>query len=273
MSEQINNSASAIYTFDGSQSNLANSNVLPINYETSNGLVITKTPSASTFSVGDIITYSVVITNNSSYYLTGVKIIDNLGGGNLAYVLSSASLTFNGQTYKVSPISTNPLTFTLQQLAIGQTMTLTYKAQVIFNLPSTVSLISNTIQGIGYSSNGTITSYANSTIQKKNSVEFSLTKTASVTEVRPNQTFNYYLTLTNNTENLATVTSVTDQLPSNFRLIGVRLKIGSQSEIPLDSSDYTLSITNILQIPSSTGPVVTVPAGSTTIATITGYFA
>lgn len=272
MSETINNNASAIYSFDGTTSNLANSNVLPLNFETSQGLTITKTSNVSSFLAGDIITYRITITNNSAYYLTGVRIIDNLGGGNLAYVLSSANLTTNSQTYPVTPISTNPLTFTLQQLAIGQTMTLTYRCQVIFNLPQTVSLITNTVQGIGYTSNGTITSFANNTIQKKNSVEFSLTKTSNVRDVRPNQVFNYYLTLTNNTNNMASVTSLTDQLPSNFKIVSVKLKIGTSQEITLDSTQYSLSVTNILQIPSATGPSVTVPANGVTIATITGYF-
>jgi len=272
MSETINNSATAIYSLDGTTSNLANSNVLPLNFDNSQGLSITKSSNVSTFSAGSIITYTITVTNNSPYFFTGVRIIDNLGGGNLAYVLSSASLTASGQTYPVTPIATNPLTFTLQQLSVGATMTLTYKCQVIFNLPTTVSLITNTVQGIGYTSTGTVTGFANNTIQKKNSVEFSLTKTSNVTDVRPNQTFNYYLTLTNNTSNTANVSSLTDQLPSNFNVISVKLKIGNNSETTLNSSDYNLSTSNVLQIPSATGPMITVPANGTTIATITGYF-
>ena len=272
MSETINNSASAIYSLDGTTSNLASSNVLPLNYETSQGLVITKSSNTNEFLTGSIITYTITITNNSSHYLTGVRIIDNLGGGNLAYVLSRASLTTSTQTYPVTPIATNPLTFTLQQLPVGATITLTYRCQVIFNLPSNVSLITNTVQGIGYTSTGTITGFANHTIQKKNSVEFSLTKTSNVTNVRPNQTFNYYLTLTNNTLNTANVSALTDQLPSSFNVISVKLKIGNNMEITLNGTDYTLSSSNLLQIPSASGPIITVPSNGTTIVTITGYF-
>lgn len=271
MAQTINNSASTTYSLDGSTTSVADSNVLPLNYETSQGLNLTKTASASTFSAGDIITYTITITNNSAYYLTGVRIIDNLGGGNLAYVLSSASLTASGQTYPVTPISTNPLTFTLQQLSVGATMTLTYRCQVIFNLPSTVSLITNSVQGIGYSSTGTITGFANTTIQKKNDVDFSLTKTSNVRDVRQNQTFNYYLTLTNNTSNTATVSAITDSLPTNFHLISVSLRIGSGTTTTLESSDYTLSSGNLLTVPSSTGPSITVPANSSTVLTINGY--
>ena len=163
----------------------ANSNVLPVNFESNTGLVITKTSNKPTFSAGEIITYTVTITNGSSSYLNGVRIIDNLGGGNLAYVVSSGSLTTSTQTYPVSPISTNPLTFTLQQLGVGETMTLTYKAQVIFNLPPTVSLITNSIEGIGYPYSGTIKGYASCTIQKKTDVDFSITKSSNVEDIGP----------------------------------------------------------------------------------------
>ena len=179
MSQTINNSASTVYTLGGEPSSTATSNVLPINYTSTGGLVLTKTSDKNTFSAGEIITYTVTITNSSSSYLNGVRIIDNLGGNNMAYVLSSASLSTSSGSYPVNPISTNPLTFTLQQLAVGATMTLTYKAQVFFNLPSTVSLITNTVQGIGYPYSGTITAYANNTIQKKTESEFSITKSSN----------------------------------------------------------------------------------------------
>ena len=268
----INNSASTTYNFLGGASSTATSNDLPINYESQNGLTLTKSASTSTFSVGDIITYTIEITNSSSSYLNGVRIIDNLGGGYLAYVIGSASLTTSSQTYPVNPISTNPLTFTLQQLPVGATMTLKYSCQVIFNLPSTVSLITNTVQGIGYISSGTVSGYANSTIEKKTVSDFSIEKSSSVSTVVPNQTFNYYITLTNNTSTLAEITSITDNLPSNYSLLSLSLKIGSGSAVALSPSDYTLTPANFLTIPSATGPVITVPANSSTIVTLTGYF-
>lgn len=271
MSETINNSASTIYTINGS-TNTANSNVLPVDLNSSSGLVLTKTSNVSTFSVGEIITYTITITNSSPYYLNGVRIIDNLGGGNLAYVISSGSLTTSSQTYPVSPIATSPLTFTLQQLGVGETMTLTYKAQVVFNLPQTVSLITNSVQGIGYPHTGTITGYASHTIQKKTDVNFSITKSSNITEIEPNQSFNYYITLTNNTSSLATISSITDDLPTNYTLTSVKLKVGSGTEITLNGTDYTLSSSNLLTIPSMSGPAIIVPANGSTVVTLTGYF-
>ena len=272
MSEIINNTASTNYTFNGSSTvNTANSNTLPVNLQTSTGLVISKTANPTTFSAGSIITYTVNITNSSGHYLNGVRIIDNLGNGNLAYVLSSASLTYNGQSYPVTPISTNPLTFTLQQLPVGASMTLTYRSQVIFNLPPFVSNITNSIKGIGYTSTGTINGFANSTISKTGTSNFSITKSSNTTDVGENEVFRYFITLSNNTSTPVSVSSITDNLPSNYTLLSISLRTGSGSETILSNSDYTLSSGNLLTIPSSTGPNITVPANGTTVVTLTGY--
>ena len=67
--------------------------------------------------------------------------------------------------------------------------------------------------------------------------------------------------------------NITDNLPSNFVVTSVTLKIGSGAETTLSSSDYTLSGSNTLIIPSSSGPTVTVPASSSTIVGISGHFA
>lgn len=272
MAQTINNSASTVFNFNGGASETASSNVLPINFQSSTGLTLTKTANPTTFSAGDIITYTITITNSSSSFLTGVRIIDNLGGGNLAYVLSSASLTAGSTTYPVNPISTNPLTFTLQQLGVGSTMTLTYKAQVIFNLPQTISMITNNVHGIGYTSSGTINGYANTTIEKKTESSFSIEKTSSTSDVMPNQSFNYYITLSNNTSLPVNVSSITDTLPAGYNLSLASLKVGSNPSVTLNSTDFTLSPSNILNVTSVSGQPITVPANNKTILTLTGYF-
>ena len=272
MSQTINNSASTIYNINGGASESATSNVLPINFQSSSGLTLTKTATPTTFSAGDIITYTIKITNNSGSYLTGVRIIDNLGNGNLAYVLSSASLTTGSTTYPVNPVSTSPLTFTLQQLNVGATMTLTYKAQVIFNLPSTVSMITNTVQGIGYTASGTISGYSNTSIEKKTQNDFSITKTSNVTDVMSGQPFNYYITLTNNNNFPVNVSSITDILPSGYNLSSASMKVASNPTIPLDSTDYSLSSSNVLNVTSVSGSNIIVPSNSKNILTLSGYF-
>ena len=168
MATTITNEAQTTYRFNGSsETATAESNVNSIILQDSSLLSLTKTASPATFLAGDIITYTIVITNNSGNFLNGVRIIDNLGGGNLAYITGSGRLATSSQSYPVNPISTNPLTFTLQQLGVGATMTLTYRAQVIFNLPTTVTSITNNVNGIGYTSTSTVTGSTSATIQKK----------------------------------------------------------------------------------------------------------
>ena len=268
----ITNDATATYVFDGSSDvETINSNLNSLSLEDVQGLTITKTASPTTFVAGDIITYTISITNSSSSFLNGVRIIDNIGGGNLAYVIGSARLTVGSNTYAVTPVATNPLTFALQQLSVGATMTLTYRCQVIFNLPSSVNSITNTVQGIGYTSTGTVLGFANTTIQKKTNVNFTFTKSASTTTVFRNQPFSYILTLSNNNSVSATIPSITDELPAGFIITSVTLKIGSGMTTTLNATDYNVSGTTIT-IPSASGPNITVPAGGATVVTINGYF-
>ncbi len=270
---EINNTASTTYSFAGSgTSQTITSNTLPVNLNTTAGLSLTKSATPMTFSAGDIITYTINITNTSSSYLNGVRIIDNLGSGNLAYVLGSGRLSTSSSSYPVTPIATTPLTFTLQELASGQTMTLTYQAQVIFNLPGTVSAITNNVEGIGYTATGTINGFANETIQKKTESDFSITKSASDYDVYQNQVFDYFIVLENNTDTVANVSFINDNLPSNFNLAAVSLQIGTNPITQLSTSDYSLREGNSLTVPSATGSAITVPANSKTILTLTGSF-
>lgn len=269
----INNSATANYIFDGESEVLtATSNNHVINLQTSNGLAINKTANPTEYDAGDIINYTVQITNTSSNFLNGVRIIDNIGGGNLAYVLGSARLTVGTNTYPVNPVATNPLTFTLQQLGVGATMTLTYRCQVIFNLPPSVLEITNTVEGIGYTATGTVNGFDSTTIEKKTDSDLTLTKSSSVPSVVSGQTFSYLLLLENSSNVSATVLSITDNLPVNFNLTSVSLRIGSGSSSVLNATDYTISGSNVFTLPSGTGPLITVPANNSTLVTLTGYF-
>ena len=272
MATTIFNQASTDYQLAGSSEQLnVTSNVNEITLQDSQGLSLTKTSSSNSFAIGEILTYTVTITNNSGQYLNGVRIIDNLGGANLAYVLGSGRLTIGSLTYPVNPIATNPLTFTLQQLGIGQTMTLTYNAQVIFNLPSSVQTITNTVQGIGYTATGTINGFASTSIQKKTNGDLALNKTASQTMVFPNQIFSYFLTHTNSSNSIIDVNSITDQLPSNFVLNQVYIKVGTGANTELVATDYSLTGTNFLTISTVLGNSISIPANSSAVVTLVGY--
>ena len=269
----ITNHGTATYQLEnGGEIMTVSSNENQLTLNNSSGLTIVKSSSQDTFLPGEIITYTIQITNNSNQYLTGVRIIDNLADNNLAYVLGSGKLTIGTLTYPVAPISTTPLTFTLQQLNVGQTMALTYDAQVIFNLPSSISSLTNTVEGIGYTSTGTIYGFDNNTIQKKTNSEVSLNKDASRNSVFPMQNLNYSLTLSNGTSTNIAYATLQDRLPSNFVVTAVYLRTSGSSNIQLSPNDYTIDGTNLITISSVNGANISVPAGSTATATISGYF-
>jgi len=245
MPTTVTNQTTTEYTIDGSPDVLVTvSNEHDVVLQDVQGITITKTSNTSTFNAGQIITYTVQITNNSTQFFNGVRIIDNLGGGNLAYVVGSATLTVGSLTYPVTPVATNPLTFTLQELNVGGTMTLRYNSQVIFNLPADVNNITNTVQGIGYTSTGTLTGFASNTISRTPSSDLTVTKGSSLSNVYPNQVFSYILTFTNSTSSTITLTSVTDQLPANFVVTNISYRIGNGATTNLLGTDYTLSGTN-----------------------------
>lgn len=272
MPTTINNEATTSYQFVGSSNTgSVTSNTSSIVLLDGNGLNVSKTASPTTFSVGEIITYTVTITNSTGSFLSGVRVIDDLGGGNLAYVVGSGSLT-STTTYAVSPVAASPLTFTLQELNVGQTMTLTYRAQVVFNLPARVSSITNTVRAIGYTSTGTVEGFDSAVVTRESVDSISSTKTASDSEVLPRQPFSYFIRLANGTDTNATATETIDNLPDNFVLTSVELQIGSNPTKTLNGTDYEISSGNVLTIPSLTGPIVTVPANSVTVITVNGYF-
>jgi len=269
----ISNSAEATYTLVGEDvPETVTSNEVVVNFTAGGSISLTKTASPTTFRAGDIITYTINITNTGSTNFNGVRIIDNLGNNNLAYVIGSGSLTFGSLTYPVTPVATNPLTFTLQELESGQSMTLTYKSQVIFNLSPSVTSITNSVQGIGYTDDGTVTNTTSSTITKKNSSSLEIVKSASATDVNPQMSFSYFITLTNNNTALARVSNITDQLPANFNLVGVKLKIGDGADTAIPAGGYTVSASNLFTIPSATGPTITVPENGQTVLTLYGFF-
>ncbi len=269
----INNEASATYTFAGDASQFtSNSNISSINLEALSGLTVTKVPNPTSFVAGEIVTYTLTISNTSGNFLTGVRVVDDLGGGNLAYVVGSANLKTLSTSYPVTPSATSPLTFVLQELNVGQTMTLTYKAQVIFSLPSSVSTITNSAKVTGYTASGTVEGSATSLINKRTSMSLAIAKTSSVLTVTPNQSFDYILTINNPSIATSTIVNIVDQLASSYVLSGITIKIGSGSAISLVPSDYTFTSGKLLTITSLSGSPMVIPASTSAIVTINGYF-
>lgn len=277
MSREIMNNATINYSFSGQTetiSETSNDNVITLKDQA--GLTIVKTAQNSTFVPGGNVTYIVTITNNGTSYFSGVRITDNLGGnGQLTYVDGSALLYYYEQYLKPEIASTNPLVFTLSPLNVGQTMILTYTCKVKSNLPSDITTITNSLTGIGYTYNSEVTTTASCDITRSATSNILISKTSSKTAVSLNEIYNYYITMTNKGTTVANVSSIVDTLPTGFVISSVRLKIGSNTETTLATTDYTLDSNNKFTLPSNTGPNITVPGLSSsgdgvTVVTIVG---
>lgn len=266
------NEATVNYTFSGSsEPRTDTSNVSTIELRAENGISVTKTSQSTEFVPGGIVNYVVTITNTGTSWFSGVRITDDLSGqGYLTYVPGSALLFINNQSLAPEIASTNPLVFTLSPLTSGQTMILSYTCRIPTNIPANVNSITNTVTGIGYTYNSTVEDTSSHTLTRSSISEVNITKAASKTSVAPGEIFDYTLTLTNQGTTLANVSSVVDDLPPNFTISSVKLKIGSGATTTLASGDYTLDAGNKFTLPSGTGPAITVPGSGTTVVTITG---
>ena len=279
MATEVNNQATVNYTFSGSpETRSEQSNVSTVSVLDQSALSILKYSSNTSFTPGGTITYYIEIENTGSLYFSGVRINDDLGGTPhyLTYINGSATLYINGQVLQAQVASTNPLVFTLSPLPAGEKMVLSYMVNVASNIPSAVTTITNTAEGIGYTYNSQVTDYSTYEINRISGAQLSITKTASAESVSLGQVYSYNITMENAGTATANVSSITDNLPSNFNIVSVQLRIGNGAINNLTSTDYTVSPTNEFTLPSSTGPTITVPPASSsgngkTVVTINGY--
>ena len=279
MATEVNNQATVNYTYSGSTATLSEtSNVSTVNVLASSALSILKYSSNNSFVPGGTITYYIEIENQGSQYFSGVRINDDLGGTPryLTYINNSATLYINGQVLQAQVASTNPLVFTLSPLPAGGRMVLSYMVNVSSTIPASVNTITNTAEGIGYTFNSQVTDYSTYEISRTSGADVIITKTASEDTVSLGQIYSYTITMANTGTATANVSSVTDELPTNFNVASVQLKIGNGPNLNLDSTDYTIGQNNQFTLPSSTGPAITIPPANstgngTTIVTINGY--
>lgn len=102
-----------------------NGNILPLVYAAPTNLNLTKTVNTATPVVGEVITYTITLTNSGSSGVTGIKVSDVLPGG-LSYVSSSVTVPSN------SAGSYDPATglWHIRNLSAGAQATLEIKAKV-----------------------------------------------------------------------------------------------------------------------------------------------
>lgn len=267
----INNTASVFYVYGESGSNTAVSNVATTNLLENYSLQISKLTLNSSFRPGENLTFILSVTNTGTLPLFGVTITDDLGGSSapLSFVEGSASQNIDGTILQIIPTSTNPLVFTLSSpLEAGETVTITYIAQVVSALDDSVDSITNTASALAHEGSDTgeiiTTDFpASVTVEKDNYALITVTKSVSDNEISEGEQFGYSLILENSGNMPANGVTITDTLPSGFVISSITSE-SNGSIITFDESAYSVDpSTNTLTLPTAeSGVIITVPASS-----------
>ncbi len=192
-------------------------------------LTVAKTASPDVMRIGEPLTYTVTITNESAWELTDLVLTDDLPD----------SMTFESATTSQGAgcIESRPLTCNLGDLAADAT------AQVTINvIPTTNGSINNEAEVTALDPlNNTVRAVANVSVDVI-APDIEITKTADPTVVNVGDTVNYTITVENTGDSDLSDVNVTDPLPG-CTLTGPSGDDGDNILQPDESWTYTCSIT------------------------------
>ena len=266
----VMNTANISYTYAGAGADsTAESNTTSTTVQSACCLEITKMAMSSGFIPGDNVSFMLRILNAGTEALTGVVVEDNLGAYEdsgativpMSYVSGTAAQsTDHAEWVTVTPTQTNPLTFEIGALGVGEEVEITYTALVSGSFGG--EEISNTASVSGEGSASTVVDSATSVLPKASYAQLSVEKTGSADTVVTGTPFTYSLSISNTGNADATGIVVTDQLPSNFVLSGINM-IQNGTTTPIDATDYSV-VDGLLTVPASGSSLsfVVAPEGS-----------
>lgn len=263
-------------TFNGSDVVLSNeTNTTLINQFTIN---VTKTPVAPSAVQGGNAVYTLRMTNTGSGTLFAPTFTDDLGAGQLTYVVGSAQFFKNG-----NPIAGTATVNSPTELVFTTNETLDEDDNFIVVYAVTVGSaqtedITNTVVGTargGCESGCEATDSDDAEISIEYTANVSIFKYASEETVSCGDTLSYTFTLMNTGNEAAEDVIFIDTLPEQFTVTAVSYTADSVTT-PIPASDYTIDAANTLTIPAENSAFsITVPAATSEgpgiiIITVTG---
>ncbi|NER34464.1 MAG: DUF11 domain-containing protein [Oscillatoria sp. SIO1A7] len=191
-----------------------NDNSIPtsVTFGSSSDLSVNKTVNNSNPSVGDIITYTIAVTNDGPDTATGVQVSEPLASG----------LTFQSSSESQGSYDSGTGTWTVGTLANGASATLTVTVRV-----DSASPITNTATASADQTDPDPTDNQSSVTVPDQNADLQLTKTVDNFNPSVGEQVTYTITLRNNGPGTATNVRVTEQLPAGLTFVSANASAGS----------------------------------------------
>ena len=270
MATTVTNQASVTFDYTGATGSVTNeSNCVSAVINDEYSFTLELTSSSTSYRPGETITYFVRITNTGSAGLAKIRVSDDMAGGVINYIPGTAQMIYNDVITQLNATSTYPLEFTLPMtLPAGETVIVIYNTTVDNVVTTRVTDIINTVTVTAAAGTGTVTQTDSLTLTIEDYANVLIEKTQSTDNVNNNGTMVYTLTLTNTGNLDATNVVITDQLPEEFTITSI-VSNNDGTTHTYETSEYTLSATNELTLPNTTGTQIIVPADDGTGSNIT----
>ncbi|GLX67866.1 DUF7507 domain-containing protein [Paenibacillus glycanilyticus] len=232
----------------------SSSNTVSITASSPN-VTITKTASDTAAAVQDVLTYTLLVTNNGIAPVTNVVLSDPVPQGS---TFVAGSVTINGSP---SPLANPNAGIALGSINAGATFTVTFQIRVT-SLPASGSL--SNAASVGFTSGAfTSTSTSNTVTTPVSEAVVTISKSASTINATVGDTFSYSFTLSN-TGNTAASATLTDTVPTGAVFVdnsvlvngvptpGVSPATGIPiASIPAGGSAVVSYVVNIVSYPAS----------------------
>lgn len=181
----------------------------------------------------DTISYTIKVVNSGAANATSVVVTDTV---------PSFVTILNSTISPSASVSGRVITFNSFNLAIDDTLTLTYQVQIDSNITNQVSAV-NTALIVGNGDSAIVTA----SFMPVNRPWMTMTKTADKSSARPGDTITYTITYSNIGTQPATLVSVTDTEPQNTTYIANTVIINSVSKTDAADADSATLMGSMIQ--------------------------
>ena len=266
----FSNQATLTYNGNSTNSNIAYGEILDV-------LVATKTAIEGTYTPGELVTYVVTLRNTGTAALTGLQVIDDLGGypfGGatvypLTYEAGSIAMFTNGVPQAAPAVDPGPpLVITGITVPAGGDVVLVYQARANeFANPAMESTIVNTVTVTGDGISTPIT--ATATVTADAAPDLTISKSITPTQVVDNDRVTYTFVI-QNSGNQAVVATDNAAITDTFDPILTGLAVTFNGAPWTEGVQYTYDEATGL---FTTNPgQITVPAATYTQDPVTGAY-